>query len=92
MFGSFGRALAECSVTFVSRAALEGGIRGRLDLTRATVAVGKCRGLSKRDMVNNNLLPALEVDPDTYEVRADGELPTCEPARELAMAHRYFLF
>ncbi len=92
MFGSFGRALAECSLTFVSRAALEGGIRERLGLTRRMVAVARCRELSKRDMINNNRLPALEVDPDTYEVRADGELLTCEPARELAMAQRYFLF
>lgn len=92
MFGTLGRALAECSVTFVSRAALDSGIRDRLGLSRATVAVGGCRGLSKRDMINNSLLPVMEVDSDTYEVRADGELLTCEPARELAMAQRYFLF
>ncbi|MGH7813685.1 MAG: urease subunit alpha [Candidatus Binataceae bacterium] len=92
MFASFGRALSECSLTFVSGAAHESGIRRRLGLARATAAVAKCRGLSKRDMVNNNLLPKIEVDPDTYEVRADGELLTCEPARELAMAQRYFLF
>lgn len=92
MFGSFGRALAECSVTFVSRAALDSGIRERLGLARRTAAVAGCRGLSKRDMINNNLLPKMEVDPDTYEVRADGELLTCEPARELSMAQRYFLF
>ncbi|MFZ1890048.1 MAG: urease subunit alpha [Candidatus Binataceae bacterium] len=92
MFGALGRALGECSLTFVSRAAHEAGIRSQLGLTRATVPVAKCRGLSKRDMINNNLLPVIEVDPDTYEVRADGELMTCEPARELAMAQRYFLF
>jgi urease subunit alpha len=92
MFGSLGRALGECSLTFVSRAAHEAGIRNQLGLARATAPVAKCRGLSKRDMINNNLLPMIEVDPDTYEVRADGELMTCEPARELAMAQRYFLF
>jgi urease subunit alpha len=92
MFGALGRALAECSLTFVSRAAHEAGIRSQLGLARATVPVAKCRELSKRDMINNNLLPVIEVDPDTYEVRADGELMTCEPARELALAQRYFLF
>ncbi len=92
MFGAFGRALGECSLTFVSRAALDAGIHEQLGLTRRTVAVGHCRGLTKRDMVNNSLLPKIEVDPDTYEVRADGNLITCEPASELAMAQRYFLF
>ena len=92
MFGALGRALGECSITFVSRAAHEAGIRSQLGLARATVPVAKCRDLSKRDMINNNLLPVIEVDPDTYEVRADGELMTCEPACELAMAQRYFLF
>jgi urease subunit alpha len=92
MFGAFGRALGECSLTFVSRAALDAGIHQQLGLTRRTVAVGQCRGLTKRDMVNNSLLPNIEVDPDTYEVRVDGRLITCEPARELAMAQRYFLF
>jgi len=79
-------------LTFVSRAALDAGIHEQLGLTRRTVAVGHCRGLTKRDMVNNSLLPKIDVDPDTYEVRADGNLITCEPARELAMAQRYFLF
>ena len=92
MFGAFGRALGECSLTFVSRAALDAGISQQLGLARRTVAVGQCRGLTKRDMVNNSLLPNIEVDPDTYEVRVDGNLITCEPARELAMAQRYFLF
>jgi len=92
MFGAFGRALGECSLTFVSRAALDAGIHEQLGLTRRTVAVGHCRGLTKRDMVNNSLLPKIDVDPDTYEVRADGNLITCEPACELAMAQRYFLF
>ena len=54
--------------------------------------MARCRGLSKRDMINNSYLPEMEVDPDTYEVSADGELLTCEPAKELAMTQRYFLF
>jgi urease subunit alpha len=92
MFAAFGRALGECSVSFLSRAALEAGVPRQLGLTRRAVAVGGCRTLSKRDMINNNLLPRIEVDPDTYEVRVDGSLITCEPAKELAMAQRYFLF
>jgi urease subunit alpha len=92
MFASVGRALAESSLTFVSRAALENGVRERVGSARPTVAVGRCRGLSKQDMINNNFLPTIEVDPDTYEVRADGELITCDPARELSMTQRYFLF
>ncbi|HUY27579.1 MAG TPA: urease subunit alpha [Candidatus Binataceae bacterium] len=92
MFGAFGRATTECSLTFVSRAASDSGIGARLGLTRKTVAVAGCRSLSKRDMINNSYLPKVEVDADTYEVRADGELLTCEPAAVLAMAQRYFLF
>ena len=92
MFGAFGRALGECSLSFVSRAALDAGIHERLGLARRAVAVGHCRGLTKHNMINNSLLPNIEVDPDTYEVRVDGNLVTCEPARELAMAQRYFLF
>ena len=64
----------------------------RLGLTRQALAVGRCRGLSKRDMIHNDALPRIEVDPETYEVRADGERLTCEPARVLPMAQRYFLF
>jgi urease subunit alpha len=92
MFGAFGRAISECSLTFLSRAALEAEVPRHLGLARATAAVTGCRKLSKRDMINNDLLPKMEVDADTYEVRADGELLTCEPARELAMTQRYFLF
>jgi urease subunit alpha len=92
MFAAFGRAVSQCSVTFVSRAALEADVPHRLGLTRATPAVSGCRKLSKRDMINNQLLPKMEVDPDTYEVRADGELLVCEPAVRLAMTQRYFLF
>jgi urease subunit alpha len=92
IFGAFGRASAECSLTFVSRAARDSGIGARLGLTRKTVAVAGCRTLRKQDMINNSYLPRIEVDADTYEVRGAGELLTCEPATVLAMAQRYFLF
>jgi urease subunit alpha len=91
MFGSFGGAL-RTSVTFVSRAALEDAqVRG-LGLLKPLEAVRDTRAIGKKDMVHNAWQPELEVDPETYEVRADGELLTCEPARELPMAQRYFLF
>jgi urease subunit alpha len=92
MFGSFGRALQATSVTFVSKAAVEAGVPGRLCLGKRAVAVSKCRSLSKKDMIHNDALPRIEVDPETYEVRADGLLLTCEPAAVLPMAQRYFLF
>src|SRR5271169_2161522 len=92
MFGSFGGALHSTSLTFVSRAAMNAGLREKLGLKKNTVAVNHCRGLTKQDMVNNDALPRMEVDPDTYEVRADGVLLTCEAAQVLPMAQRYFLF
>jgi len=92
MFGAFGRAIGSTSVTFVSAAALAAGVPGRLGLTRTALAVQRCRGLGKRDMIHNDALPRIEVDAETYEVRADGELLTCEPAHVLPMAQRYFLF
>jgi urease subunit alpha len=92
MFGAFGRAIGSTSVTFVSAAALAANVPGRLGLSRSAVAVQRCRGIAKRDMIHNDALPRIEVDPETYEVRADGELLTCEPARVLPMAQRYFLF
>jgi urease subunit alpha len=93
MFGAFGRAGTLSSVTFVSAAALEAGIGASLGLQRPLLAVGNTRaGLRKADMVLNNALPKIEVDPETYEVRADGELLVCEPAAVLPMAQRYFLF
>jgi hypothetical protein len=70
----------------------ECGTPGKLGLKKTAVAVKNCRGLTKRDMINNDALPRMEVDPDTYEVRADGVLLTCEPAQVLPMAQRYFLF
>jgi urease subunit alpha len=92
MFGSFGRALGATSVTFVSKAALDADVPRRLGLGRRALAVSRCRSIGKRDMIHNAALPRLEVDAETYEVRADGELLTCEPARVLPMAQRYFLF
>ena len=91
MFGAFGGGL-RTSVTFVSQAALENPeVRG-LGLARPLEAVRGTRSVGKRDMVHNDAMPKIEVDPETYEVRADGELLTCEPAKELPLAQRYFLF
>jgi urease subunit alpha len=93
MFGSFGRALASTSVTFVSKAAVENGLAARLAIQKPLVAVENVRGrIGKKDMVLNDAMPHIEVDPETYDVRADGELLVCEPARVLPMAQRYFLF
>jgi urease subunit alpha len=92
MFGSFGRSRIQSSVSFVSRAAMETGIGDVLGLAKPVIAVSGTRRLGKRDMVHNGATPVIEVDPETYEVRADGELLTCEPASVLPMAQRYFLF
>jgi urease subunit alpha len=92
MFAGFGRSLEASRVSFVSAAAYEDGIGKTLGLTSPTLPVGGIRGVGKKEMVLNDAMPAMEVDPETYEVRADGELLTCEPASELAMAQRYFLF
>ena len=92
MFGSFGGAIAATSLTFVSQAALDRDIATQLKLQKPTVAVSNTRQVSKRDMKLNEALPEMEVDPETYEVRADGELLICEPAKSLPMAQRYFLF
>ncbi|MER9582856.1 urease subunit alpha [Mesorhizobium sp. M0276] len=93
MFGAYGKARTNSSVTFVSKAALESGLHGRLDVEKQFVAVENTRGgIGKHSMVLNDATPHIEVDPETYEVRADGELLTCEPATVLPMAQRYFLF
>jgi urease subunit alpha len=91
MFGAFGKAL-RTSLTFVSQAALANPALQQLGLARPLEAVKGTRGLGKKDMVHNDARPRIEVDPETYEVRADGELLACEPARELPLAQRYFLF
>jgi urease subunit alpha len=93
MFGALGGALGATCVTFVSAAALEAGVGDSLGLRRRLVAVANTRGgIGKRSMVHNDATPVIEVDPETYEVRADGALLICEPAAVLPMAQRYFLF
>jgi urease subunit alpha len=93
MFGAFGKARAATSLTFVSAAAAAAGLKGRLGIEKEVVAVENVRGgISKASMVHNGATPAIEVDPETYRVTADGEVLVCEPATVLPMAQRYFLF
>jgi urease subunit alpha len=92
MFGSYGGALHKTTLTFVSQAALNGDIGDELGLKKRLAAVKGCRSVSKIDMVHNAYLPVMEIDAQTYSVRADGQLLTCEPATVLPMAQRYFLF
>jgi urease subunit alpha len=93
MFGAFGRAVAATSVVFASKAAVRGGLAKRLGIQKQLVAVENTRGgISKKSMIHNGATPDIAVDPETYEVRADGELLTCAPADVLPMAQRYFLF
>jgi len=92
MFGAFGRAVEKSAVCFVSSAAQEAGIGRKLGLAKETVAVENTRNIGKSNLIHNTATPRMEVNPETYEVRADGELLTCEPATELPMAQRYFLF
>jgi urease subunit alpha len=92
MFGAFGRAVERSAVTFVSQAAQADGVRERLGLAKDTLAVEGCREIGKRDMKLNSATPKIEVDPETYIVRADGVALICEPASELPLAQRYFLF
>jgi urease subunit alpha len=93
MFGAFGRARTASSVVFASKAAVKAGLGKKLGIRKELVAVANTRGkISKKSMIHNDATPAIEVDPETYEVRADGELLTCAPADSLPMAQRYFLF
>jgi urease subunit alpha len=92
MFGAFGKARTRSSVTFVSRVSLEEELAKRLNVERSLVAVENTRDISKKSMIHNDATPQIEVDPETNEVRADGELLTCQPAKVLPMAQRYFLF
>ncbi len=92
MFGAFGRSIAQGSVTFVSQAAADSGLADKLGVAKSLVPVQGTRTVSKASMVHNSATPAVEVDPETYEVRIDGELITCEPASVLPMAQRYFLY
>ena len=92
MFGAFGRSLENSAVTFVSQASYENDIGNTLELRKKTTPIKNTRDINKSDMVYNDLCPKVEVDPETYEVRANGEILTCEPASELPMAQRYFLY
>ena len=92
MFGAFGRAALFTSVTFTSQAAMDAGLAGQLGLTRSLLPVVNTRNISKKSMVLNDATPRMEVNSETYEVRADGQLLICEPATVLPMAQRYFLF
>jgi urease subunit alpha len=92
MFGSYGRALTQSSLTFVSQAAIDDGLGERLGLQKNLVAVRHCRTIGKADMIHNAATPDIQVDPQTYVVTADGERLWCEPAEVLPMAQRYFLF
>jgi urease subunit alpha len=92
MFGAFGKSLTASSVTFISKAGAESNIGREFGLSRPLLTVSNCRSVKKADMVLNNYTPTMDVDPETYEVRANGELLICEPATELAMTQRYFLF
>jgi urease subunit alpha len=92
MFGAFGGALAQTSLTFVSQAAHAAGVGEALGLCKPLAAVRGCRTVGKAEMVHNAWLPRMQIDAQTYEVRADGELLACEPAAVLPMAQRYFLF
>jgi urease subunit alpha len=92
MFAAFGSAIAATSLTFVSKAALSAGVKERLGLAKTLVAVENTRGIGKASLVHNGATPKIEVDAETYEVRANGQLLTCAPAAELPMAQRYFLF
>ena len=92
MFGSYGGATAKTSLTFVSQAAVEAGLPEAIGMQKTASAVRGTRTIGKRDMIHNDATPKIEVDPETYEVRADGELLTCEPAKTLPMTQRYFLF
>ncbi|MEW9700663.1 urease subunit alpha [Paenibacillus sp. SI8] len=92
MFAAFGKSLLQSSITFVSQAAYERGIAQSLGLQKRVEPVKGCRHISKKDMVHNGETPAIEVNPETYEVKVDGKLITCEPATELPMAQLYFMF
>ena len=92
MFGAIGSACHATSVTFVSGAAFDHGIKRELGLHKRLVVVQGTRRLTKKDLVLNDATPKIEVDPETYEVCADGELLVCEPAKVLPMGQRYFLF
>ena len=92
MFGAYGRAVTASAITFVSKAAVESDLAERLGVLKELVPVSGTRTVNKAAMIHNNFAPTVEVDPETYEVRVNGDIVTCEPAKVLPMAQRYFLF
>jgi urease subunit alpha len=92
MFGAFGKALTASSLMFVSKAAVRAKLGDQLGVEKELVAVENTRKIGKKNMIHNSATPKIDVDPETYEVHADGELLTCAPAETLPMAQRYFLF
>jgi urease subunit alpha len=92
MFGAFGSAMDSTCITFVSKAAIAAGVPQQLGLRRRIEAVKNTRTIGKQDMIHNAGMPQIDVDPQTYQVRADGELLVCEPASVLPLSQRYFLF
>jgi urease subunit alpha len=92
MFAAFGRSVTASALVFASKAAVKAGLGKTLGIQKTLVAVEDTRSISKKSMIHNDATPDISVDPETYEVRADGELLTCAPAEVLPMAQRYFLF
>ena len=92
MFGAKGKARYSTSVTFTSKAAIRNGLQKKLDLKKKLLPVKNCRNISKKSMVYNNLIPKIEIDPETYVVKVDGKLATVEAAKELSLARLYNLF
>ena len=92
MFSSYGRSLEMSSITFTSQICLERESLKNAGLKKELIPVENTRNISKKNMMLNNTCPSIEVDPETYEVRADGEIITCEPAKELPLAQRYFMY
>ena len=91
MFGAFGKALASTCVNFMSQASIDLGVPQQIGLERRCVAVKNCRSVGKKDMLHNSATPRIDVDPETYEVRVDGELATCAPAERLPLTQLYFI-
>ena len=92
MFGAYGKALHNTCVTFLSKAAIKNGVVEKYDLQKIVLPVKNCRNISKKDLIHNDATPDIEVNPENYEVKVDGEHITCEPVSVLPLAQRYFLF
>ena len=92
MFGAYGKALYHTCLTFVSQVSIDNGIVPSYNLQKQILPVKNCRNIGKKDLIHNDKTPQIDVNPETYEVRVDGEHITCEPLREVSLAQRYFLF